>query len=616
MSSTSLDANEAQVNGARHTRKLQALCKGAIVILTWSGVSALAAVYDSDGSSTNIQLIHDTLAQNGDTITLPLGAFTWTSKVTIAKAIILQGAGVGQTLITDGVQQGSTIGITLVPGQLTRITGVEFQDGGRITTCQAPVGIIHVDGSNTDGSQFRFDHNKWNDLNGYFVTDTVIGVMDHNEIIVGQKTIQFLYPYGKRWNGGAYGDGSWAIPAGWGSSQFLFLEDNVFANTNSTYQAYFIDSFGGGRVALRHNTSVGGLLGSNHGTESPGRDRGCRAMEIYQNNISCNNISRFPAGSRGGTVLFHDNTITSCWGGLAQINLDAYRMFNSFSPWGGGDGVNRWDKNNTSNPFYSATVTAASTGVITASGSPNWPTNQWTGYTIKRNAGGFAYIQSNTTNTITFASGLFGYLSFNVGDAFVINKVEQSIDQPGVGVSTPISGENPTPPPNWNQAAEPCYSWGNTNDDAPFNEFHPDESNIKQGLHYLNNTALPGYTPFTYPHPLVIDSPPPPTPTPTATPTPTPVPTSTPMPTASVTPTATATSTATPTATSTPVPTSTPTPFPTPSATPTPTATATATSTPTATPTPTATATTTATPTATATPRHTPRPHPSHAPEP
>ena len=53
--------------------KIQTLCKGAIVILIWNGLSALATVYDSDGSSTNIQSIHDTLAQNGDTITLPAG---------------------------------------------------------------------------------------------------------------------------------------------------------------------------------------------------------------------------------------------------------------------------------------------------------------------------------------------------------------------------------------------------------------------------------------------------------------------------------------------------------------------------------------------------------------
>jgi hypothetical protein len=51
----------------------QNLCKTAIVILIWNGFSALATVYDSDGSSIGVQSIHDLLAQNGDTIALPIG---------------------------------------------------------------------------------------------------------------------------------------------------------------------------------------------------------------------------------------------------------------------------------------------------------------------------------------------------------------------------------------------------------------------------------------------------------------------------------------------------------------------------------------------------------------
>ena len=53
--------------------KFQTLCKSAIVILIWNGFSAQATVYNSDGSSTNIQYIHDSLAQDGDTIMLPEG---------------------------------------------------------------------------------------------------------------------------------------------------------------------------------------------------------------------------------------------------------------------------------------------------------------------------------------------------------------------------------------------------------------------------------------------------------------------------------------------------------------------------------------------------------------
>ena len=160
----------------------------------------------------------------------------------------------------DGAQKGALIDWTLAAGQLSRLTGIEFQDGGRINVAAAPGGMIHIDGSNTDGSQFRWDHCKWNNLNGYPVLDTVIGVIDHNEIIVGTKVNEWLFPYGNRWNGGSYGDGSWAAPANWGSSQFLFIEDNTITGTNPTYQAQIIDCYGGARVVMRHNV-IRGLTG-------------------------------------------------------------------------------------------------------------------------------------------------------------------------------------------------------------------------------------------------------------------------------------------------------------------------------------------------------------------
>ena len=538
----------------------------AFLILILSSFSAFATVYHSDGSAANVQYIHNTQAGDGDTITVPAGTFPWTTGVRISKAITLQGAGVGQTIVRDGVQSSQLINWQLSPNGVARITGIEFQDGGRVNVGAAPSGIIHITGSNTNGSQFRFDHNKWTDLYGYFVTDTVIGVIDHNTILVGQKVIEWIYPYGNRWNGGSHGDGSWAAPANWGSSQFLFLEDNVITNSNSVYEGQLTDGFNGGRFVVRHNMITNQAIG-NHGTETPGRGRSGRAEEIYNNTFDCNHVNRFVSGNRGGGELFHDNTIVNCGGAAAaKPTLSSFRMLGSFSPWGGADGTNGWDKNNIGNPFYSGTLTGVSGNTVTINGA-GWTPNQWQGYTLKRNAGGFSYIQNNTSNTITFASDIFGnHPPYAIGNVIVINKVDQSLDQAGAGQSTLISGDNPTPPPGFNQVAEPCYIWNNTNDGMPFNNFDPETANIQQGIHYFNNTILPGYTPYTYPHPLVTGGP---TPTPTLTPTATP--------TATVTPNATPTATATVPPTPTPTPSPTPTPRPTaiPTATPTPIGTAT-----------------------------------------
>ncbi len=414
-----------------------------------------ATVYHSDGSAVNVQLIHDIQAMDGDTITIPAGTFIWMTGVALTKDITLQGVGVGQTIIKDDVQSSQLINWQLSPNGVARITGIEFQDGGRVNVGAAPAGIIRISGSNTNGSQFRFDHNKWVDLNGYFVTDTVIGVMDHNTVLTGQKVDEWIYPYGNNWNGGNYGDGSWAAPANWGSSQFLFLEDNVFTNVDSIFEGQLTDGFNGGRFVVRHNTITNFAVG-NHGTETPGRGRSGRAEEIYNNTFDCNHVNRFVSGNRGGGELFHDNTIVNCGGaGASNPTLSSFRMLGSFSPWGGADGTNGWDKNNIGNPFYSGTLTGVSGNTVTISGA-NWSTNQWTGFTLKRNAGGFSYIQSNTNNTITFANDIFGsHPPYAIGDGIVINKVDQSLDQAGAGQSTLISGDNPTPPPGFNQIAEP-----------------------------------------------------------------------------------------------------------------------------------------------------------------
>jgi hypothetical protein len=100
------------------------------------------------------------------------------------------------------------------------------------------------------------------------------------------------------------------------------------------------------------------------------------------------------------------------------------------------------------------------------------------------------------------------------GQGYEIRRVLRAIDQPGSGAGDLISGANPTP--KWlNQVREPCYSWNNiyTPDGSHIN-FTPGINaglgpGLVQGLDYFNDTPLPGYTPYTYPHPLTKGLPPP-----------------------------------------------------------------------------------------------------------
>jgi hypothetical protein len=248
--------------------------------------------------------------------------------------------------------------------------------------------------------------------------------------------------------------------------------------------------------------------------------------------------------------------------------------------------VGVWDVN-APNAFYTGMAGANSVGTTVAVAGANWTTNQWVGYSLRRTSNvcnlgtiNFGLILSNTANTITYSSN-GGYpipsLAFCGGDTLEIRKVVHCLDGIGRGAGSLIGGQNPTPPPNWNdQAPEPCYSWNNFSGETHVN-FRATDPSVRAGDHYLNDTPLPGYTPYVYPHPLLSGDPQP-SPTPTATGTPT------------TTPTATATPTSTATATIEPSPT------PTATATATPTVTATATQTPSATPTASATATATPTP--------------------
>ena len=211
----------------RNVGNIRKLCRSAIIIWIWNGFSALGAVYHSDGSAASVQGLHNQVL-NGDTITIPAGTFTWRTKVIIRKSITLLGEGKGQTVIKDAVNGTQLIDVALVANKLTRITGIEFQDGGR--TDNQLGGIIRITGSNTNGSKFRMDHCKINDVNGMIVTETVIGVMDHNTFIRATKNGSSVVIYDNFWNGATLGDGSWADATQFGSDRFLFLEDNVFRN--------------------------------------------------------------------------------------------------------------------------------------------------------------------------------------------------------------------------------------------------------------------------------------------------------------------------------------------------------------------------------------------------
>jgi hypothetical protein len=200
------------------------------------------------------------------------------------------------------------------------------------------------------------------------------------------------------------------------------------------------------------------------------------------------------------------------------------------TPWGQANGANVWDVNDTAdhtgNGFGGSTGGVFATGTHTgANGSSTlvrtgtaYATNQWARYSVRNLTRGTASeINSNTSNTITpYGNPQGAAMTFNTGDSFQIRRVIKILDGPGQGKGNYISGGsstvNPTPATFPNNSSSPIRVWGNTLQ-AGFGNGNGlpvvyDQAGLAiQNTDCLYSTdataALPGYTPYTYPHPLV-----------------------------------------------------------------------------------------------------------------
>ena len=297
-------------------------------------------------------------AKDGDTVVVPAGACTWTSPMTIdGKSITLQGAGIDTTIITDGTRGDSNSNkVPLLiwntkttggaPAGFTRLTGFTFRGGdtslGKGCCNEA---LLEFDGQTTS---LRVDHNKFQPTRSANIRfNDVIGVADHNVFDIGNNYTGSTYVFHYAWKGvGYYGDNSWAQPVVFGSSDFMFFEDNDFYSRGIFY--YAVDGWAGARTVVRKNTFLN-LQISNHGLDTPGRPRSQRAQEYYQNTFSVDGSGGwFPAATatRGGTALVWANETNHVGGYFGQVfDMQNYRSTQAYYWWGQCDGSNGWDMN-------------------------------------------------------------------------------------------------------------------------------------------------------------------------------------------------------------------------------------------------------------------------------
>ena len=405
---------------------------------------------------------------------------------------------------------------------LLQIKGFTFRVSPN-TTSGADSGAIMLAGTcpAVRISNCHFDRLYQRSVNTY---GWIYGVMDNCLHTFTQRVL--LGTMGMAdYNGHQYGDGSWAEDAHWGSYKFFFVENNVVHNVVKA--GGNMDAKRGARYVLRNSKFYDCSVIQTHGTEGD-RDRGCRAIEFY-NNI-CNRSTGgpgTPGGLRSGNLLFHDNKYTGVALGNPWVGAWVARLGTAFTPWLLASGANPWDKNDPHGLYASGTAATASV-VSETEGSTSFKvagnlSAYNTGYyTIQNTRTGLgsiirAAVYNSTANqtlitcdySIAWATSK---VAFNIGDPFRICRVLRVLDQTGLGAGKLLSGTAPTATSLNGAVNEGSYAWNNTQANGTKVAIHsgaPANPTFVEGRDYFNFAPPFAYTPYTYPHPLARDLAPP-----------------------------------------------------------------------------------------------------------
>ena len=274
-------------------------------------------------------------ASSGDTVIVPAGSCTWTTRVTVTgKRLTLIGAGIGATNITDGVSGGGSLDVDASAANFVDVNGFTF-----IKKSISSFGMVRISGTQGEVA-FRFHHNRLFDNGvaggrGLYVYQ-VYGLIDHVAFDVTDTTAsdQMLTVAGSYVSTDG-GFTPWTQPLTFGTDKAVYVEDSSFTVANQNESV--IDAYSGARLVVRRNTFRDTEVGF-HGTDSGGM-RSTVSLEMYANSFVNNSTRQQRAVThRGGTGLYFDNTFGGirAWHGF---NLIYYRATQLAYGWGTADGT-------------------------------------------------------------------------------------------------------------------------------------------------------------------------------------------------------------------------------------------------------------------------------------
>ena len=430
------------------------------------------------------------------------------------------------TVIGDSYQSNNSLLVITLGAASThfRMTGMTFQGGNIGSTSNNKWNcIVNFSGASQN---FRVDHSHFNN-NTYSPATTssmvriggsIQGVMDHNVVDLLESNAYMTDANGfQAFNdigdsiGNLVGDGAWANPTGWGTSGFVFMENNQFNG------GYPNDCDNAGRFVMRYNSfNTASTTVQTHATVSAGGPiRGCRGYEYYHNYIQHSSSPEGDAalGSKGGSSLVWGNTMApngyynSYGAGTDRQSGDrtetnapsgwgycgtAVKSNGVGSPWDGNssvtlgypclDGLGRGQTTQTLNGAYQPNRLNSSTGTMA------WPHQYLEPIYLWMNSFGSAPISIRDTSS-----------KQNI-DIFVDNPSFDGTTGTGNGLLSARPGTC-TPGPGGTYYTSPTGSYGVA--------YFATDANSGNGELYVctsTNTWTGIYQPYTYPHPLTAGS--------------------------------------------------------------------------------------------------------------
>jgi hypothetical protein len=406
-----------------------------------------ATINAASCSQANVQSAINAAA-NGDTVAIPAGSCSWSSSVSWTnKDITVQGAGIGNTVIT-----GSglfSINQTKTPASW-RITGMTMTGGApdRVIALHGENASIAMKGWRIDHIRFNYSQAQVNPL--IMITGVLWGLIDNCTFDGTGYEISAIFGYlNSEGSGTPSGTLYWNRPVNLGTDEAVYFED-ITVNFSGNGPTVF-DLVYGGSAVLRHSTIKYNYFITH---SARGNDRGGMKYEVYNNTFQGNGFYRV-AQLRSGTGVIFNNTIS----GYSNNNFDVDNQRSSTesgcyavsSPLGRCNGSSSYDGNVASNGWPCLDQTGRGGGA--PKNQPSVPLYTW----------------NNGTNATCATGGTCD------------NKSKVTI----------------------NGACPSSAAWIKTTGDAS-----PHPGGV---VDYVNNgsTPKPGYTPYTYPHPLRSQTPPP-----------------------------------------------------------------------------------------------------------